>query len=323
MSPKLNFKNLVCEGGGVKGAAFGGCLQVLEERDILQNIIRVAGTSVGAITACLLACGYQAGDVTQIINNTNFEDFKDSPCWIFTILKKFGYYKGNALEAWLGKLVETKTGSSETTFKEIHEGVGTEKGFRDLSVVATNVSQQKAMIFDFESSPMRAVRMSMSVPFYYQAVKFGPDLMVDGGLAYAYPIDIFDRMSLISKVENGQLDARFDDPDYIFNWETIGLKFGMKRKQDMQNRPTATPVGNIEDFVGGVVAYTMEMANMVHVTKRDSARSIFINTGNIQALDFNISKEQKDFLVNEGKVAAKAFLQGKEQTVEIFKVPMF
>ena len=44
------FRNLVFEGGGVKGIAYAGAIGVLEERDILAGIQRVAGTSAGAIT---------------------------------------------------------------------------------------------------------------------------------------------------------------------------------------------------------------------------------------------------------------------------------
>ncbi len=40
-----NFKNLVFEGGGVKGIAYGGALDALNAMDVLRGIERVAGTS--------------------------------------------------------------------------------------------------------------------------------------------------------------------------------------------------------------------------------------------------------------------------------------
>jgi len=49
------FHNLVFEGGGIKGIAYAGALEVLEKENILSDIKRVAGTSAGAITATLLA----------------------------------------------------------------------------------------------------------------------------------------------------------------------------------------------------------------------------------------------------------------------------
>ena len=44
----LQFKNLVFEGGGVKGIAYAGALQVLETQNGMPDIKRVAGTSAGA-----------------------------------------------------------------------------------------------------------------------------------------------------------------------------------------------------------------------------------------------------------------------------------
>ncbi len=46
----LTYKNLVFEGGGVRGIAYAGALKVLEERGLLQSVERVGGTSVGAVT---------------------------------------------------------------------------------------------------------------------------------------------------------------------------------------------------------------------------------------------------------------------------------
>ena len=39
------FRNLVFEGGGVKGIAYVGALDILKEKEIIQNIERVGGTS--------------------------------------------------------------------------------------------------------------------------------------------------------------------------------------------------------------------------------------------------------------------------------------
>ncbi len=65
------YRNLVFEGGGVKGIAYGGALSELESRNILSHIKRVAGTSAGAITAILLAVGFGYKDVTDIVANTD------------------------------------------------------------------------------------------------------------------------------------------------------------------------------------------------------------------------------------------------------------
>ncbi len=40
------FRNLVFEGGGVKGIAYVGAMEVLQSMNILQNLTRVGSTSV-------------------------------------------------------------------------------------------------------------------------------------------------------------------------------------------------------------------------------------------------------------------------------------
>lgn len=42
------FKHLVFEGGGVKGIAWVGASEVLEQKGVLPDIERVGGTSAGA-----------------------------------------------------------------------------------------------------------------------------------------------------------------------------------------------------------------------------------------------------------------------------------
>ena len=72
-----HFRNLVFEGGGVKGIAYVGALQVLEEKGILPNIVRVGGTSAGAINAVLVGLNYTPAETQQILNKMNFEKFMD------------------------------------------------------------------------------------------------------------------------------------------------------------------------------------------------------------------------------------------------------
>ena len=53
-------KNLVFKGGGVLGIAYAGAIKVLEDKQILGQIERVAGTSAGAITAALVNLSLQS-----------------------------------------------------------------------------------------------------------------------------------------------------------------------------------------------------------------------------------------------------------------------
>jgi len=72
-----NFRNLVFEGGGVKGIAYVGAMDVLKEKGILEQIQRVGGTSAGAINATLFALGFSNAEQHRILSKLNFKNFLD------------------------------------------------------------------------------------------------------------------------------------------------------------------------------------------------------------------------------------------------------
>jgi predicted acylesterase/phospholipase RssA len=75
--------DLVFEGGGAKGIVFVGAMQEFEARG--HTVGRVLGTSAGAITATLLAAGYNAEQMLNVINERlpdgkpRFSSFMDVP----------------------------------------------------------------------------------------------------------------------------------------------------------------------------------------------------------------------------------------------------
>jgi len=71
------FRNLVFEGGGVKGVAYVGALATLEEKGILEQIQRVGGTSAGAINAVLLALDYSRREMLDVLLEMDFKSFLD------------------------------------------------------------------------------------------------------------------------------------------------------------------------------------------------------------------------------------------------------
>ena len=76
-SSAQQYKYLVLKGGGIRGIAYAGALQVLEEKGIAQGIEKVAGTSVGAITGALFSMGYTAKEIADIMNGQDIAAFND------------------------------------------------------------------------------------------------------------------------------------------------------------------------------------------------------------------------------------------------------
>jgi len=65
----------VFEGGGVKGIGLVGAVAVTE--DMGYEFCNVAGTSAGAIVAALVAAGYRASELRDIIRSLDYTQFKD------------------------------------------------------------------------------------------------------------------------------------------------------------------------------------------------------------------------------------------------------
>ena len=68
---------MIFEGGGVKGIAYVGALQVMEEKGILSEITRVGGTYAGAINAVLMGLAFTPQETLRILNKLDFKKLYD------------------------------------------------------------------------------------------------------------------------------------------------------------------------------------------------------------------------------------------------------
>ena len=224
-------KNLVFEGAGIRGIAYCGIVSELETRNNIQQIEKVGGTSAGAIIALTVSLGYSGKEIKDIISETNFKKFNDGNYFfaggINRTNKYFGWYRGNRFERWLEKVISKKAINPDITFGDLHK-----KGFKDLYITGTCLNKQQLIIFSYETYPTMkvkdAVRISMSVPLYFEAVfidkygkvirhpkqKEGLDVMVDGGFIGNFPIRMFD---MLSQTNFSTLGFRVDSDEQIKN----------------------------------------------------------------------------------------------------------
>lgn len=313
-----NYQNLVFKGGGVKGVAYAGALEALHERTCLGKLKRVAGTSAGAITAALLAVGYTPKEITDIVvNDMDFESFMDSS-WlaknIWRFFKHYGWYKGDAFSGWLMEKMKQKTGSGQLNFMELNELHGVQlNNYKQLFVVVTDLSRQTPVIFSHQHNnytPIaKAVRMSMSIPLFFKSIKWNGSVMVDGGMAYNYPIDLFDAPPY-------HTTTQASDP---INKETLGLWLDTKAGIDNLRRHMPQPpkeIQGIRSYSTSLVAYLMEMANQAHLEPHDWNRSVLIDTLDIQATDFSKVKTRMPELVQSGKEGVRNYFEWLDKSIK-------
>src|ERR1051325_2698505 len=205
-----NLVDLVFEGGGVKGIGLGGAYQAIEEAGFKPN--NVAGTSAGAITAALVAAGYSAAELKDILVNMPVTRFKDSGGMSripffggpLNVLKDLGIYEGKYFHAWIDGLLTAK---GVKKFGELlnPEATGPENRHR-LRVIASDVTHRRMLILPTDAEHLGidpdemlvadAVRMSMSLPLFFEPVEIRHDsdehTIVDGGMLSNFPVWLFD-----------------------------------------------------------------------------------------------------------------------------------
>lgn len=277
-------ENLVFKGGGVLGITYAGAIEALNEKKLLDNVKRVAGTSAGSIVATLLSLRYSAAEIKTLVNATPFKDFEDhwNPLRIVT---EYGLYAGDYFLSWMKKVIKDKTGNENITFAEMSAA-----GFRDLKVFASDLNTMSIREFSNETTPgvivAESIRASMSIPLFFKAWKFPNDnpndhIYVDGGVLYNYPITAFDNyndtLGFFIKFEEEQSDLKYDE---IIKYVKT-LFNTLLSAQDI-------------DF------YENEEEEKITVT---------ISNLGISATDFEITEQQKEQLFNEGKKATLKYIE--------------
>jgi len=323
--PAYPFRNLVFEGGGVKGIAYIGAIEALEEAGILSQIERVAGASAGAITALILSFRLTAQQSIGLLNTLDFAKVPgddDSPFvpnfieddvehltgdlkGLFWLWRRFGWHSSHYFYDWLKQTIAGQcSGNPLATFADFQR-----LGFRDLYVVVTNISTHQASIFSAKTTPdalvADAVRMSMSIPLYFESLQYSEgtfgqgDYYADGGTILNYPIDLFDA-------------SRYVDNDLFFhdgiNRETLGCYLFTPDNCPRIRKPVTNLLSYFENLIE-----TFLNTQTISLQKRpfDLQRSIPISNQCVVTTDFSIKQGdvKYDKLVAGGKTAVINYLK--------------
>jgi NTE family protein len=334
MVNNYKYRNLVFEGGGVKGIAYGGALEAMDEIGVLKDIKRVAGTSAGAITAALLCLNYSAKEIGEIISKTDFGKFEDNTFFIIRdmirLFNKYGWNKGESFKKWIGDLVENKTGKREYTFMDLHNDT-VPYGYKDLYVICSNITKQRADVLSYETTPnlsiKDAIRMSMGIPIYFASIKNSDgDTIVDGGVTLNYPLTLFDYEKYLDNNLNGiKVDYNSED-EYAFNYETLGFRVDSKEEMNYLNPKwigDKNLTKNLKNYIGALISFMMETVNRRHLHKNDWNRTVFIDSLEIKTTDFKLKSDKINSLIESGKESVKNYFEWKKNdTTEWNKKPI-
>lgn len=305
--------DLVLEGGGVKGIGLVGAVKRLAEDG--YEFPRVAGTSAGAIVGALVAGGMSPETMEEVMRAVDYARFKDE-----SLLDRFGrigkglsvvfekgIYEGQYLKTWLAERLDSlgvRTFADLRIDDDADTALPREKRYR-LVVMAADISCGRLIRLPWDyprygldpddQLVVDAVRASMSIPFFYEPVRLTDvetkqtSFIVDGGVLSNFPIAVFDR-----------------DDTRRPRWPTLGVKLSARpRAKQTVRHHFEGPLG----LAAALIATTMSAHDQMHLDDECVvARTIFVDTLDVKATDFDLDEQAQAALFDNGTRATEAFL---------------
>ena len=171
-----------------------------------------------------------------------------------------------------------------------------------------------------------AVRISMSFPIYFAAVRRPNDeVYVDGGCLNNYPVKLFDREKYIlpqtsvktmgrptdyyKAINDSFLKEHRESSPYIYNKQTLGFRIDSKEEiaAFRYNELHKYEVKKFSQYAIGMLGTMMNCQSNEHLHSDDWQRTVYIDSLGISTMDFDLSDEDKNNLVDSGQKYTKKY----------------
>uniref|UniRef100_A0A6C0B5H6 PNPLA domain-containing protein n=1 Tax=viral metagenome TaxID=1070528 RepID=A0A6C0B5H6_9ZZZZ len=250
-------KNLVLAGAGVKGISYIGVLKALRELQLFENIKNICAVSSGSIAGLCFFLEMSYSSIEKIIFEImNYETIRsDTTVNIVNILKSYGIESGDNIIKIIGVILEKKTNNRNCTFKDLKKLYPDKK----ICIVGTNISNNKMEYFSIDTTPdmkiIKAIRISISVPFLFTSVTHNTDIYVDGGISCNFPMDYFK-----DDLKN-TLGVCISSPNYISDVDNITTYFGRIIRILMDTNDTYIKTRYYKNIIEIIVDYDYTSIN--------------------------------------------------------------
>ncbi len=311
--------NLCISGGGLKSISAIGSLMHLRDLDLLKNFTKYAGVSAGSIIVTLLVLDYTPEEILELFRDIG--KYVHDPFYMipYNLLYKYGLYNGNKMIEFLSRYFTKKGYNKDITFLELFN-----KTQKELVMTGTSISIRDTFYFGYKTFPnmkvLDAIRISASIPLYFTSVKYPIDNKIhvwcDGGLLNNYPLYYFDNP--IREKLNSQVKF-----DVKYKHNTIGILLVDPGTNRDPNKfyETFSEINNISNYINNLIETTLTKIEKDNFTNPVSgAKTNFFDETitipvpiNVNAVDFNITPETIQLLIDIGKKSAINFLTTPEQ----------
>ncbi len=316
----------VFAGGGVRGIAHVGALEVAEQLGYRWDY--VAGTSAGAIIAALVAAGYNAEELTNIMQEIDYSRFAADPDYdllhiteIANILTQGGLHDASYIEAFVREKLQAKgvCTFSDLLVKEQEQQSDLFQRYR-LTVIVSDITQgrivrlpQDAHLYGIDPDALdvaRAVRMSASIPFFFIPLQLTDangirSCIVDGGLLSNFPLFLFDHPADMQNTTPTFGFQLVDTPQQ--QGKNSNVAMGSDGNIGKNSNVSAAPCGI--DMLKALVSTMLSAHDRLYMNDETFAHTIAIPTNGIASTQFDLTEEQAQMLYESGKAAATTFFK--------------
>ena len=195
-----NLKNLVISGGGFNGYQFFGIIKHLEEKNVLANINKFIGVSMGAFICLLIIVGYKYNELELFLIEFNFTkifDLKFEKILSEDNIK--GLSNGLNFDKLIKKFLKHKGFDENITLLELFN-----KTNKHITIGVSNLSLDTIEYFNHENHPnipaYKILRMSSCIPIFFEPIEYNDSFYIDGVLKDSFPIQLIPDEELSSTI---------------------------------------------------------------------------------------------------------------------------
>ncbi len=183
---------LVLMGGGSRGLAHIGILNVLQKNGLTPDII--VGASMGAVIGGLFASGISPTKLKEIANDFNLNNFIERPNLPFLKKKsQISILDFLMLESYKNRLLKKLALNREDKMEAYLRNLIGEVCIEELPVKfacnAVDLISGREIIFE-NGKLYKALRATMSLPILFEPTKIDDMLLLDGGVLNNAPVGI-------------------------------------------------------------------------------------------------------------------------------------
>jgi predicted acylesterase/phospholipase RssA len=130
---------------------------------------------------------YSIDDIINFIDKFNFNKIYQKPN-IETLFENYGVNTGSRIIILIQTFLYNKYNIKDITFLELYN-----KTKKYLGIVGSNLTKKKEELFSYKNTPnmsvIKAIRISISIPFIFTLVEHNNYKYVDGGIVNNFPIN--------------------------------------------------------------------------------------------------------------------------------------